>query len=249
MSIQNKMKEIILGREESFAGSPQVWSFCKASDIVNNINLRLGNMAGGFPFKFKGHTWQDSERLYLCGKFSGHTDQHQMIQQALFTAPSSRAARSFVEFRFRDLVRPDFKSFRLQWMLYVVWQKCQNNESFRQLLLNVPQDAIIVEDRTTDSGESAGFWGCRNLELHNARVNLETILINRHKGLTHTEKSVLVSLETNKINTVGQWKGQNNMGKILMICRDSLAQATEPEIDYELLGETGIHILDKMLFF
>lgn len=58
-----------------------------------------------------------------------------------------------------------------------------------------------------------------------------------------------INLETNKINDVGEWRGQNNIGKILMICRDCIANGTEPPIDYELLRNANIHILGKKLTF
>lgn len=242
------MKDIVLGREESYPASAQIWSFKKVSDIVNNINLRLSNMAGGFPFEFNGHTWKDSERLYLCGEFSDNTEEHKMVQHALLSAPSGYAAKRFVKARFLDLVRSDFKTFRLQWMLFVVWKKCQGNDDFKKLLLSIPEDAILVENTTTDRGDSAEIWGCKNTELHNARLNLETALRNRHKGLSLKEMDLLVNLETNKIANVGRWKGQNNIGKILMICRDCLVKGTEPNIDYDLLEKAGIFILDKLIF-
>lgn len=75
-----------LGQKEVYKASPTIWSFKKVADIVNNINLRLSNMAGGFPFEFGGHTWKDSERLYLCGEFSAPTDEHLMVQNALLSA-------------------------------------------------------------------------------------------------------------------------------------------------------------------
>ena len=64
------MRNVILGQEEVYTANPNVWSFKRVRDIVNGINLRLSNMAGGFPFEFNGTTWADSERLYLCGQFS-----------------------------------------------------------------------------------------------------------------------------------------------------------------------------------
>ncbi len=243
------MRKIILGQEEVYRATSDVWSFKKVSDIVNNINLRLSNMAGGFPFEFNGNMWKDSERLYLCGEFSNHTDEHLMVQQALLKAPSGYAAKRFVKAHFHELVRDDFKTFRLQWMLFVVWQKCIGNKDFQKLLLSVPEDAVLVENTTTDRGGTAEIWGCKNMELHNARLNLETVLINRHKGHSKKEMETLINLETNKVNNVGEWRGQNNIGKILMICRDGLANGTEPDIDYELLNKAYIHILDKCLIF
>ena len=243
------MRNIILGREEVYIANPNVWSFKKVNDIVNGINLRLSNMAGGFPFEFNGTTWADSERLYLCGEFSNHAIKHRNIQQELLDAKSGYAAKRFVKARFRNEVREDFPSFRLQWMLFCVWQKCKGNQDFQKLLLSIPEDVTLVENTTTDRWESAAIWGCKNPALHNRRVILEKEIVKRHQGLSRSEMDSLVNLETNKINNVGEWRGQNNIGKILMICRDCIANGTEPKIDYELLRNSNIHILGQRLTF
>lgn len=43
----------------------------------------------------------------------------------------------------------------------------------------------------------------------------------------------------------GVYRGRNVMGKILTICKNSLAAGTEPAIDYELLRSKHIHLLGK----
>ena len=243
------MRNIILGQEEVYIANPNVWSFKRVKDIVNGINLRLSNMAGGFPFEFNGTTWMDSKRLYLCGEFSDYTIKHRVIQQELLDSKSGYAAKRFVKARFRKEVREDFSTFRLQWMLFCVWQKCKGNLDFRELLLKIPKEVTLVENTTTDKWESAVIWGCKNQELHNKRVNLEMDLTKRHQGLSQSEMDTFINLETNKINDVGEWRGQNNIGKILMICRDCIANGTEPSINYELLRNANIHILGKKLTF
>ena len=194
------MRNIILGQEEVYTANPNVWSFKRVKDIVNGINLRLSNMAGGFPFEFNGTTWMDSERLYLCGEFSDYTIKHRVIQHELLGSKSGYAAKRFVKSRYRKEVREDFPTFRLQWMLFCVWQKCKGNQDFRELLLSIPMDVILVENTTTDKWESAVIWGCKNQELHNKRMNLEKELTNRHLGLSQSEMDTLINLETNKIN-------------------------------------------------
>ena len=243
------MQKYILGQEEVYTASPEIWSFKKVSDIVNNINLRLSNMAGGFPFEFDGHTWKDSERLYLCGEFSNNTEEHLDVQHVLLGATSGYAAKRFGKARFLRLVRPDFKSFRLQWMLFVVWQKCKGNADFRRLLLSISEEAILVENTTTDTGGASEIWGCKNPALHLARLALENELTERHQDMKCKELELLINIETNKVNSIGQWKGQNNIGKILMICRDCLTRGKEPEIDYDLLDRAEIHLLGNKIIF
>ena len=49
--------------------------------------------------------------------------------------------------------------------------------------------------------------------------------------------------------TIGVFKGQNLMGKILMTCKQALEQGTEPPINYALLQEAHINLLGKELTF
>ena len=55
--------------------------------------------------------------------------------------------------------------------------------------------------------------------------------------------------EIAKLKNVGEWKGQNNMGKILMICRDCLIEGIEPPIDYDLLNWSNIYLFGERLTF
>ena len=243
------MRNIILGQEEVYPATPNVWSFKKVDDIVNGVNLRLSNMAGGFPFEFNGTTWKDSERLYLCGEYSNDTEKHRVIQQELLSAVSGYAAKRFVKAKYRKEVRADFPTFRLQWMLFCVWQKCKGNCDFQSLLLSIPENVTLVENTTTDKWESAEIWGCKNQELYSKRVILEKALTQCYQNLSKREMSTLINLETNKVNDIGEWRGQNNIGKILMICRDCIIERIEPSIDYNLLKRSNINLLGKILTF
>ena len=161
---------------------------------------------------------------------------------------SGYACKRFVKARYRKQVREDFSTFRLQWMLFCVWQKCKGNADFRKLLLST-DNAILVENTTKDRWDSAEIWGCRNWELINKRANLATVLMARHKDMNHKERKNLINIETNKINDIGEWKGQNNIGKILMICRDCLREGTAPTIDYDLLNRANIYLFGERLTF
>lgn len=58
--------EIILGRVEHINASHfNCLSFAKASDMVNGINVRLSNMAGGYPFSF-GDILGVIVRRFIC---------------------------------------------------------------------------------------------------------------------------------------------------------------------------------------
>ena len=239
---------LVLGRGEVYKASPRIWSFKFTDDIVNGINLNLSNMVSAYPFEYGGYHWKDSERLYLCGEFSTSSEQDYSIQQRLVNSVSGYAAKRFVKSPNKRLVRSDFASFRLQWMLYVVWQKCKGNADFRKLLMQVPDDVTLVENTTTDKGGSAEVWGCRNRELVDYRKSLAAEITRANPNMKKKHLKHLINVETNKVDSIGEWRGQNNIGKILMICRDCRIHGTEPEIDYELLTRANIYILGERLF-
>ncbi len=241
---------LVLGQNEVIVASPKVWAVQKANDIIHGINLKLSNMFTGFPFEAVGHTWNDSERLYLLGEFSNDTPEHRMIQENLLTYNNGSAAKRFGKSKYRKKVREDFGGdFRLQWMQWVVWQKTKGNKDFQELLLKVPSDVYLLENTSTDTGGSAEVWGCRNKELTKARkAHIEKVTAaNSH--LTKKALDALLAVERNKIDSVGTWTGQNNMGKILMICRNCIIDGTEPEIDFDLLRSKKIYILGNLLTF
>lgn len=245
---QTEISNLVLSREEIYKASPRIWSFKHTDDVVNGINLNLSNMVSAYPFEYGGYHWKDSERLYLCGEFSENTDRHNEIQQRLVKSVSGLAAKVFVKSPNKRHVRSDFPSFRLQWMLYVVWQKCKGNADFRKLLMQVPDDVTLVENTTTDKGGTAEVWGCRNRELVDYRKSLAAEITRANPNMKKKHLKHLINVETNKVDSIGEWRGQNNIGKILMICRDCLIHGTEPEIDYELLTRANIYILGERLF-
>ena len=250
----SKTSEIILGRVEHINASHfNCLSFAKASDMANGINVRLSNMAGGYPFSFGGATWRDSETLYLCGEFSDSSEKHQLVQEDLQRQTSGFAAKRFIKKRNSNLIRQDFADFRIQWMLYVVWQKCMGNADFANLLLKLPHDAIIIEDTTKQHGDTKEVWGCTNTELAIRRAELKKKVTRQAKSdnprISKAALKRIVNSETCKVNGIGTFVGQNNLGKILMICRDCLIQGVEPPIVYNLLETKDIHILGKRISF
>ena len=113
-----------LGRVEHYdATQVRCISFAKTTDTVGGINVRLTNMAKGYPFAFGGVTWHDSEMLYLCGEFSNASSEHLAIQQEMYRQTSGFAAKRFTKTKYKKVIRQDFSTFRIQWMLFVVWQK------------------------------------------------------------------------------------------------------------------------------
>lgn len=150
-------------------------------------------------------------------------------------------------------MRQDFTDFRIQWMLYVVWQKCKGNTEFANKLTLIPQNAVIIENTTKERCDTKEVWGCSNKALTDRRDELEKEVVARAKAENPNIKKAalerLVIKETCKVNDIGVFVGENNLGKILMICRECLVQGTEPPIDYTLLDSKNIHLLGKRLTF
>lgn len=243
-----------LGRVEHYdATQVRCVSFSKATDMADGINVRLTNMAKGYPFAFGDITWHDSEMLYLCGEFSNASTQHKAIQEEMYRQTSGFAAKRFIKMKYKSLIRQDFADFRIQWMMFVVWTKCQGNTEFARLLSQIPQDAIIIENTTKQRCSTKEVWGCSNQELTTYRDMVEAKVREQayksNPKITKKALDNLVAIETSKINNIGIFTGQNNLGKILMICRDCLINGTEPPIDYDLLDTKNIHILGKRISF
>lgn len=234
-----------LDREERIVASEApVWCFKKVTDIIEGIELKLSNMAGGYPFEFAGIDWPSSEQLYLCGEFSDSK-----IQRELLSVTSGYAAKRFIKAKNKKQVREDFPTFRLQWMMFVIWQKCLGNADFRKKLLSIPDGVILVEETTRDTGGTATVWGCRNTELTAYRKQLIERIKRHSVNLNKKELDLHINIKTNKVRNIGTFIGQNNIGKILMICRRCLIEGTQPPIDRALLNSANITIFGKSIKF
>lgn len=243
-------KAIVLDHEEVYHPKRQrIWPFKHVDDIVEGVKLDLCNMTSCYPFEVEGVKWRSSEELYLAGEFSNDTAEHQAIQEELRAVKSPYAAKRFVKGKHKKQVREDFTEFRTQWMLWCVWRKCMGNIDFRRKLLSIPDDVILVEETTTDTGGSGQIWGCSNRELVATRKAVAQSITEKHTELTKKNLDFLINVETNAIRNVGIFRGQNNIGKILMICRDCIKRGIEPDIDFNLLRSKNIFILGKQLTF
>lgn len=114
---------------------------------------KLGNMASVFPHTLLNYTWKGTEFLYLCGEWSRNTEQDRVIQEDILTATSGYAAKRYKKGKYKKKCprRPDFESFRYDWMLWCVWQKCRLNQEFADLLISLPDEATVVEVAKNDT--------------------------------------------------------------------------------------------------
>lgn len=167
----------------------------------------LGNYCDGFPFEYMGRVWQDSQRLYLCGKYSSGSPKHCFMQNLICSVNTAMKTLSLKNPDGSRYMAPreDFGEFRLDWMLHILWTKCQASASFRELLLSQPNTLFALINAWSHD-EEAFTWGYD--------------VINE-----------------------SELEGENNLGKMLMMCRRALVEGVEPEIDYELLRSKKIIIL------
>ena len=89
--------------------------------------------------------WYSSEHLYLCGEWSFNTERCIEAQKYVRKMKSGAWAWRYSKAKYKNDIRPDFPTFRHQWMLWCVWQKCCLNKKFAKQLKSVPDDVIIVE--------------------------------------------------------------------------------------------------------
>lgn len=233
------------------------WAFKTASDTKDGIVLDLGNQCSGYPFSLHGHMFYTSESAYLCGQFSNNTEEHNRIQNQLIYEKNGYTAKKRVKNTNKASIRADWDSFRAEWMLYVIWAKCQNND-FAEKLKSLPPNAIIIENSTTVYEGTSSIWGCKNKELEEARDKVERYTTlqymkkvqNGKIKMNSQELNALIQSERNKIQYIGTYSdGKNYMGKILKSCQLALLNNTEPRINYDLLRTKQIYLFGELLSF
>lgn len=249
-SYQSLFEGIVLGRMETYdAGKLNCWGFCKATDMRNGITLSLGNLCKGYSFSLNGHIFRTSEAAYLCGEFSSDSTLNQAIQHSLAEEPNPFLAKKVIKRKNIELIRQDWTEVRLQWMQYVVWQKCIGNSDFRNLLLSIPDNAVIIEDSTANHGATSSVWGAKNKELRQVRRQKKKELCALYPTMKKKDLNLLISEECEKITDVGCFVGENNMGKILMMCKVALENHVLPPIDFELLRAKKIYLFGELVTF
>ena len=236
--------------EEYDASKYLCCAFRKKGDLRKGKELLdLGNMCGGYGYDMQEIHFKNSEAAYICGMFSDSTPEHIQIQQALISEGSGFNAKKFIRTPNEDKARKDWYEFNQHWMLYVVWQKVQGNEAFRNLLMAIPEGATVIEDSSFQKGSTAAFWGTKNNERHDFYQVVKKYINATEPDATDKDKDRMLLDEFNNFTDYGTYRGSNVMGKILTICRKCLADGTEPPIDYELLRSKHIHLLGKELTY
>lgn len=252
-----KMTDIVLDRTETYDATKQnCWSFRKKGDIRDNIDINLGNMVSGYPFEMFGHSFKDSECAYIAGCYSDKSKRCFEIQTELsnYTKGGFNAKNEFRKATTEktSYIRKDWTSFNFDFMLLVIWSKCNSNEDFKNVLLSIPENAHIIEDTSYHHGATSDIWGAKNIILTKLRkqkcVEIEQKLIEEGVTVKKTIESAQQIVE-NRINNYGKWIGINATGKAIKMCQLALLNNTTPSINYKLLNSKKIYWFGELLKF
>lgn len=241
------LEDIVFGQWETYdATIVEVRSFRHHYDIIDDRAFNVGNMCSGYPFILNGELFNNSEAAYIAGLYSNDNEEHNRIQKLLqVNNDGYRAKKEYRHKRYDHIKRQDWEAFNVEWMKFVVWQKCKSNTEFANKLKSIPKTAMVVENSTGMAGATAQFWGCFNEDLEKLRNAKEQQYKMEHPKAKKEE----VNAERNRWNNYGIWEGTNTMGKIIKACSICLIKGNELPIDYELLEKKDIYLLGNRLVF
>lgn len=239
--------------EEYDASKYLCYAFKQRGDLRKGRWIPFGNMNGGFPFSIGGFEFQNSESAYIAGLFSLNKPKHVAIQEMLLKSTNGKLAKGDIRFHNQRYRRKDFYDFNVQWMFYVVWQKIQGNQQFRDLLMAVPEGATIIEDTTfkgvMKENDTSQFWGARNKARKEFGELVDDYISKIKATASKATKKKLKAASINDFCDYGVFEGSNVMGKILTICKQCLHDGTPPDIDYALLRSKRIYLMGNLLTF
>ena len=242
--------------EEYDTAKVKTWSFLHTDDERDGISINIGNFSTDHELDLCGEHFYHSESAYIVGLFSENTEESIKIQREVQYTKSPMDAKYTVRAKYtkQGKSRKDWDDFKHQWMLYVVWNKCLSNDDFADLLRQTPKDVFIIENTTNQTNgrkedDSSDYWGAKNKELENGHDLIEREVELSNPTMAARELKKLKSIERNKLNNVGTWKGINCLGKCLNICKYCLDTGTTPPIDYDLLRSKQIYLFGKLLTF
>jgi len=249
---QKLMGSIELDNEQTYdCTNLNVWSFSKGGDVREGINIKFGNMCNGFPVEIAGLKFHNSECAYIAGAYSGTDGNSVRIQREISAMINGLTCKR--KYRgsnqYSGYIRNDFHTFNVQWMVYVVWQKCLQNDGFADLLKQIPVDAHVVENSSSMNKPTAIFWGAKNKELMAVRdvVANEVAISSSFRFKKDLQKAKM--LASNQINNIGSFVGKNVMGKIIKVCSLSIIYGQQPPIDFDMLHSRQIAMDGKLIQF
>ena len=230
------------------------WSFNNNTDERNGISLNVGNMSNGFGVNILGTSFKNSEVPYQLAIFKN--DEASVAVQKEISDPLNPHFSNGLTMK-RTYIRDDkYAPYRrdtqfekgkemwcYEWMKWVVWEKVKQNKGFRDILLAIPKNAVIIEQaqRKTDL-----MWGCINEELEKERDTLR-LAYAIEKGISY--KSPKAKNAEYQVNCASKWVGENAMGQILTMAKLALNEGVQMPIDAKMLNEAKICWFGDVLVF
>ena len=228
-------------------------AFRRKQDKWKTQLMPFGNMNSGFPFTIRGKVFLNSECAYISGLFSTNSKRHMAIQEQLLAETNGYMAKKNIRAKNESIGRNDWEEFNIDWMLYVVWQKVQQNEEFRELLMAFPAGTLFIEDvslknKPKEGADKSVVWGCRN-ESKKRFYKLVKKYADTQTFPTKKAKTDFINEYLWQFCNYGEYVGQNIMGKILTIVADCWRNGTVPPFNEKMLWKKQIYLLGKRVHF
>ena len=236
----------------------ECWSFNSRTDVRDGVELKLGNMGNDFGVKILGIEFPNSEVPYQLAIFDNSAKsvkiQEKIVNNEEWLCNGLKMKRKFI--KSEDGSNDEYYKYRrdtefekgkqlwcYEWMKWVVWEKVKQNKGFKDILLSIPRDAIIIEQAQKESDTQWGAWNEELLAERGIVVKSTEI----ENGVGKTSKAVRDV--TYLVNNVGEWIGENAMGQILTMCKLALYERMELPIDETILNDANINWFGQVLRF
>ncbi len=237
----------------------ECWSFNSKDDVRDGINLKLGNMSNGFGVKILGIDFPNSEVPYQLAIFD-NSEKSIEIQNEIIAPQNGwltnglKMKRKFIKSGEGDIDEywkyrrdTEFEKGKQQWcyewMKFIIAEKVRQNKGFRDILLSIPRDAVIIEQAQKEKDTQ---WGAWNEELLSER-SVVTKAAEVENGVGKNSKAVRDV--TYSVCNVGEWVGENAMGQILTMAKLALYDKVEMPIDETILNNANINWFGQVLRF
>lgn len=238
----------------------ECWSFNSKNDVRDGIKLQLGNMANGFGVNVLGIDFPNTEIPYQLAIFNNEKDSIKLQEEIVdpskgWLGNGLKMKRKFIyaqEYK-RYLRDTEFENGKemwcFEWMKWITWEKVRQNKEFKNILLSIPKNAIIIEQaQKRPTKDRPSMWGAWNEELKKERnIIIRTAQI--ENGLKKGSKATQVQDVLYAVNNVGTWIGENSEGQILTMAKLALNEEINLPIDADMLNEAKINWFGKVLQF
>ena len=237
----------------------ECWSFNRKDDVRDGVSLKVGNMSNGYGVKLLGIDFPNSEVPYQLAVFD-NSEKSIEIQKEIVDPQNGwltnglKMKRKFIKseegsvdeyWRYRR--DTEFEKGKqlwcYEWMKFIIAEKVRQNKGFRDILLSIPRDAVIIEQAQK---EKETQWGAWNDELLYER-NIVIKSAQFENGVGKNAKAVRDV--TCLVNNVGEWVGENAMGQILTMAKLALYDRVEMPIDEKILNDANINWFGHVLQF